>query len=155
MALLQGSAVLAGQFWVPSRSVSLIATVHEVKVSRPYVRYLVPIPFLLGLAMIATAFWQNDADFVFENAVSIDAVFIDSGAPQSGRGRPRFFPTFQLADGRLLTVERATVAAELPQKGQAVQFAAVPRTRETAKCQTVQKAISFFTALQPYGRSLQ
>ena len=90
--------------------------------SRPCVRYLVPVPFLLGLAMIATAFWQNDADFVFGDAVPIDAVFVDSGPSRSGSGRPRYFPIFQLPDGRALTVERATVAAELPQKGQTVQL---------------------------------
>lgn len=109
---------------------------------RPYVRYFVPIPFLLGLAMIATAFWQQDADFAFENTVSIDAVFIESGAPQSSRGRPRFFPTFQLADGRMLTVERATVAAELPQKGQAVQL--LCSSKKPGNCKMPNSAVSDF-----------
>jgi hypothetical protein len=91
-------------------------------VIRPFVRYFLPTPFLLGVAMIATAFWQNDADFVFGDAVPIDAVFVDSGPSQSGSGRPRYFPVFQLPDGRALRVERATVASELPQKGQTVQL---------------------------------
>jgi hypothetical protein len=41
---------------------------------------LCPIPFLLGCLMIAAAFWQNDADYVFGRVKTVDAILIDAGS---------------------------------------------------------------------------
>lgn len=99
---------------------------------RARLRLLLPLPFLVGMAMVLTAFWQNDADFAFGHAAAVDAVLVDRGPPHPSRGRPRFFPTFRLADGQSLTLERAMVATELPPAGQAVQLQC--STRVPANC---------------------
>lgn len=75
---------------------------------------LLPIPFLIGVGMMATAFWQSDADFVLGRVASVDAILMDRGPPHPTSGRPRYFPTFRSADGELLILERALVATELP-----------------------------------------
>jgi hypothetical protein len=93
---------------------------------------LSPIPFLIGMAMVLAAFWQNDADFALGRAVSVDAVMVDGGPPHPSRGRPRYFPTFRLVDGQLLTLERAMVAAELPATGQPTQL--LCSTRRPGNC---------------------
>lgn len=81
---------------------------------------LIPLPFLIGMVMLIAAFWQNDADFFFGNTVSTEVVLVDQGPAHTTRGRPLFFPTVKLADGRLLTLERASLATELPPTDQAV-----------------------------------
>jgi len=86
------------------------------------VSLLFPIPFLFGMAMVVAAFWQTDADFVFGNVTSIDAVLIDKGPPHSVRGRPRYYPTFRLANGHLLKAESPVVATELPPMDQVVRL---------------------------------
>lgn len=84
---------------------------------------LAPIPLLIGAVMVAAAFWQNDADFALNRVVSVDAVLVNSGPAHPARGMPRYYPTFRLlSDGRLLTVERAAVATELPPVDQPVQL---------------------------------
>jgi hypothetical protein len=81
---------------------------------------LAPLPFLFFTSMIFAAFWQNDADYVFGRVRVVDAVLVDAGPPRASRGRPRFFPTFRLSDGQLLTLDNAMVADEIPPTNQTV-----------------------------------
>lgn len=83
---------------------------------------LCPIPFLLGCLMIATAFWQNDADYVFAQVKTVDATLVDVGPSHPSRGRPRFYPSFRLSDGQILKLENAMVADEIPPANQTVQL---------------------------------
>lgn len=83
---------------------------------------LFPVPFQIFMAMMFAAFWQNDADFVLGNVKVVDAVLVDRGSPHHSRGMPRYYPTFRLADGQLLTVENPAVAPDLPPVDQAVQL---------------------------------
>lgn len=81
---------------------------------RSIAKTLAPVPFLMGVAMFVAAFWQTDADFALGKVATIEAMLVDSGQPRPSRGRPRYFPTYRLSDGRLLTLTRATVASDLP-----------------------------------------
>lgn len=83
---------------------------------------LIPIPFLVGMVLLMTAFWQNDADFVFGHTNSTEVLLVDQGPAHVKRGRPHFYPTVKMVDGRLLTLERATLATDLPPTNQATQL---------------------------------
>ncbi len=83
---------------------------------------LCPLPFLLGCLMMVTAFWQNDADYVFGRLKTVNAILIDVGPAHPSSGRPRFFPTFRLSDGQILKLENALVADEIPPANQTVQL---------------------------------
>ena len=83
---------------------------------------LCPIPFLLGCLMIAAAFWQNDADYVFGRVKTVDAILIDAGSGHPSSRRPRFYSTFRLSDGQILKLENAMVADEIPPANQTVQL---------------------------------
>ena len=89
---------------------------------RELVSILAPIPFLLGMAMIVSAFWQSDADFVVGKVKVFDAVLVDQGQASETRGKPHYFPTFKLSDGQILTLERPTLASKIPQGEQPVQL---------------------------------
>lgn len=105
--------------------------------SRRLLRYgerLIPLPFLLVAAMFAAAFWQNHADFVFGRARALEAVLVDPGLVSPPRGRPRYLPTFRLADGERLTLTSELVVAELPPINEQVLL--LCSTRVTTNCRT-------------------
>lgn len=81
---------------------------------RVWALWLAPLPFLLGVALIAVAFWKNDADFLLGRFTTQQAVLHDPGPPHHGRGRPRYYPSFRLANGQLLQLSNPLVADELP-----------------------------------------
>lgn len=83
---------------------------------------LFPVPFLVGILAIVSAFLNNDADFVFGNFVSVDAALMDRGPPHPTRGRPVYFPTFRLPDGEILEIERPMLATELPPADQPIRL---------------------------------
>ncbi|MCY4746954.1 hypothetical protein NYO99_18415 [Pelomonas sp. UHG3] len=99
-----------------------------------YGERLIPLPFLLVAAMFAAAFWQNHADFVFGRARVVDAVLVDAGLVSPPRGRPRYLPTFRLADGERLTLTSEMVATELPPINAPVQL--LCSTRVATNCRT-------------------
>lgn len=79
-----------------------------------------PLPLLIVLLPIGTAFWQTDADFALGRTATVEAVLIDRGPPQATQRRPRYFPTFQLASGERLQVSTGQLADELPPAGEPV-----------------------------------
>lgn len=87
---------------------------------RTITKLLSPVPFLIGMAMFSAAFWQSDADFVFGRVTSLEAVLVDMGPAHPARGRPHYFLTFRLPNGQRLTLERATLAVDLPPADQPV-----------------------------------
>lgn len=89
---------------------------------RELVSILTPIPFLLGMAMIVSAFWQSDADFIIGKVKVFDAVLVDPGQAHETRGKPHYFPTFKLSDGQILRLERPTLASKISQGDQPVQL---------------------------------
>lgn len=76
-----------------------------------------PLPLLIVLLPFGMAFWQSDADFVLGRMAAIEAKLLDRGPPHPMRGRPRYFPTFQLPSGERLQVSTGQVADELPPVG--------------------------------------
>lgn len=81
---------------------------------------LLPLPFLAVLALMAAAFWQNDADFLLGRDETFEARLLDPGLPQTRRGRPHYFPTFQRGNGERLHVTVGQLATELPTVGEPV-----------------------------------
>ena len=92
------------------------------KCTSSLVLLLCPIPFLLGCLMIAAAFWQNAADYVFGRVKTVDAILIDAGSGHPSSRRPRFYPSFRLSDGQILKLENTMVADEIPPAKQTVQL---------------------------------
>jgi hypothetical protein len=101
-------------------------------------KLLSPVPFLIGMVMLLAAFWQSDADFVFGSVTSVEAVLVDAGPAHPARGRPHYFPTFRLPNGQRLTLERATLAADLPPADQPVPLQC--STGKPANCKVPGKA---------------
>jgi hypothetical protein len=105
---------------------------------RTIAKLLSPVPFLIGMVMFLAAFWQSDADFVFGRVTSVEAVLVDMGPAHPARGRPHYFPTFRLPSGQRLTLERATLAADLPPADQPVALQC--STRKPANCKVPGRA---------------
>jgi hypothetical protein len=90
---------------------------------RRWVAVVLPLPFLLMMAGLYLAIWQNDADFLRGSVQDVEAVMVDAGPLERTTSRPRFRPTFQpVAGSAPFTLEEPLVADELPPRGQPVML---------------------------------
>lgn len=100
----------------------LKTAMHHASPWRRALLRLLPLPFLALLALMAAAFWQNDADFLLGRYETFEARLLDPGLPQTRRGRPHYFPTFLRSNGERLHVAVGQLATELPTVGEPVSL---------------------------------
>ena len=85
------------------------------------------------LALMAAAFWQNDADFLLGRYETFEARLLDPGLPQARRGRPHYFPTFQRPNGERVHVAMGQLATELPTVGDPVTLRCSTQSRAAGR----------------------